>query len=107
MSKMTARLITGSIAAALMLFASTSSAGPVAGDAAVLLGAASLGQNAADVNAASKQSQSDDLLRRARQAMAENDFVAAEKLISQAEALGVDYGPFCFGDTPKKAMRDL
>jgi general secretion pathway protein D len=104
---MTARLITGSVAAALMLFASASSAGPVAGDAAVLLGAASLGQNAPDVNAGSKQSQSDDLLRRARQAMAENDFVAAEKLISQAEALGVDYGPFCFGDTPKKAMRDL
>ena len=29
--------------------------------------------------------------------MSENDFVTAEKLISQAEALGVDYGPFCFG----------
>ena len=39
--------------------------------------------------------------------MSENDFLTAEKLISQAEALGVDYGPFCFGDTPKKAMRDL
>jgi general secretion pathway protein D len=106
-SNMTARLSAGSIVAALMLSASLSSAGPVAGNAVVLFGAASLGQNAPDLNAGSKQAQSDDFLRRARQAMAENDYAAAERLISQAEALGVDYGPFCFGDTPKKAMRDL
>jgi general secretion pathway protein D len=104
---MTARLFTGSVAAALMLFTSISSAGPVAGGVAGLLGAASLGQNAPDLNAGNKQAQSDDLLRRARQAMSENDLATAEKLIGQAEALGVDYGPFCFGDTPKKAMRDL
>ncbi len=48
-----------------------------------------------------------DLLRRARQAMAENDLAAAESLIVQAEALGVEYNSFHLGDTPKKARRDL
>ena len=51
--------------------------------------------------------QSDDLLRRARQAMAENDLQSAGKLISQAETLAVRYGPIHLGDTPQKAGRDL
>ncbi|MGD0382783.1 MAG: hypothetical protein ABSA77_04615, partial [Thermoguttaceae bacterium] len=46
-------------------------------------------------------------LRCARQAMAENDLIAAESLIAQAEALGVEYNSFHLGDTPKKARRDL
>ena len=41
----------------------------------------------------------------ARQAMAENNLAAADSLISQAEALDVQYG--FFGDTPKKVRRDL
>jgi len=47
------------------------------------------------------------LLKRARQAMAENDLRAAESLVAQAEALGVDYGMFHRGDTPEKVRRDL
>ncbi len=43
----------------------------------------------------------------ARQAMAENNLTAADSLISQAEALGVQYNFFYMGDTPKKARRDL
>ena len=39
--------------------------------------------------------------------MAENDLAAADSLISQAEALGVQYNMFYMGDTPKKARRDL
>ena len=39
--------------------------------------------------------------------MAENDLGAADSLISQAEALGVQYNIFYMGDTPKKARRDL
>ena len=54
-----------------------------------------------------KGQQTADLLRRARQAMAENDLGAADSLISQAEALGVQYNIFYMGDTPKKARRDL
>ena len=46
-------------------------------------------------------------MQRARQAMAENNLQAAEVLIAQAERLDVDYGPLPFGDTPKKARRDL
>jgi hypothetical protein len=39
--------------------------------------------------------------------MAENNLTAADSLISQAEALGVQYNFFYMGDTPKKARRDL
>ena len=39
--------------------------------------------------------------------MAEKDFVAAESLISQADALGVKYSIFYQGDTPEKARREL
>ncbi|MCS7238323.1 MAG: general secretion pathway protein GspD [Thermoguttaceae bacterium] len=53
------------------------------------------------------RAQCDDLLRRARQAMAENDLQAARALLSQAEALGVQYPPLYPGDTPQKLRRDL
>lgn len=49
----------------------------------------------------------DDLLRRARQAMDQNDLQAAAQLIDQAEAMGVEYHPLYTGDSPKKARRDL
>ncbi len=39
--------------------------------------------------------------------MAENDLSAAESLIAQADALGVQYNALYMGDTPKKARRDL
>jgi len=61
----------------------------------------------ADTRAVNKQAQAEDLLQRARQAMAQNDLAAAETLIAQAEALGVSYGPLHFGDTPRAAMREL
>ena len=51
--------------------------------------------------------QSDDLLRRARQAMAENDLATASELISQADSLKVPYGALYMGDTPKKLRLEL
>jgi general secretion pathway protein D len=68
-----------------------------------------LGQAANSTSAPSedKSVQAADLLRRARQAMGENDFAAAEALIAKAEALDVSYGTFYMGDTPKKVRRDL
>jgi general secretion pathway protein D len=90
----------------LVLLAGTTAAGPLPGTGDLLLGAASVGQ-AADNSAPDKSQQAADLLRRARQAMAENDLTAAESLIAQAEALGVEYNAFHLGDTPKKARRDL
>ncbi len=59
------------------------------------------------VTADQLRAQCDDLLRRARQAMAENDLQAARALLSQAEALGVPYPPLYPGDTPQKLRRDL
>ncbi len=69
--------------------------------------AAAGGVQAASSRTEDKGQQAADLLRRARQAMAENDLTAAESLIAQAEALGVEYNSFHLGDTPKKARRDL
>ena len=39
--------------------------------------------------------------------MAENNLQAAETLVAQAEALGVEYGALYRGDTPNKVRRDL
>ena len=51
--------------------------------------------------------QCDDLLTRARQAMAERNLPAANSLISQAESLGVQYGRLHMGDTPAKARAEF
>ncbi len=56
---------------------------------------------------ADARQQCDDLLKRARQAMAENNFPAANSLITQANSLGVQYGRLHVGDTPAKAQADL
>lgn len=108
MRTMTAKMLTGSIAVALAISASVGFAGPRESGIAATFGAAAVGQaGSISPQGGDKQGQCDDLLRRARQAMAANDLPAAEALITQAETLAVDYGPFHFGDTPKKARRDL
>ena len=67
-----------------------------------------VGQTAvAQAGSGDKKAQADDLLRRARQALAENDFAAAEQLVSQAERLGVSYGPMSLGDSPERVRRDM
>jgi len=108
---MSATKFTGSIAVALAMLASVGLAGPVESGVLAPFGSAALGQVATPINpetaSPAKQAMADDLLRRSRQALAENDLAAAESLVGQAEALNVDYGPFHFGDTPKKIRRDL
>ena len=69
--------------------------------------ASASGGQATSAKSEDKSKQATDLLRRARQAMAENDLTAAESLIAQAEALAVEYNSFHLGDTPKKARRDF
>ncbi len=49
----------------------------------------------------------EELLRRARQAMADGDLEIADSLLSRAEAYNIRYGVLHLGDTPKKARRDL
>ncbi|MGW8256137.1 MAG: hypothetical protein ACWGMZ_01495 [Thermoguttaceae bacterium] len=85
------------------LCAATATAGEAKNSAT---GATSVGK-AANNRPDDKNKQATDLLRRARQAMAENDLTAAESLITQAESLKVEYSVFHLGDTPKKARRDL
>jgi len=58
-----------------------------------------------DADAARRQS--DDLLKRAKQAITERNYQGAELLIRQAESLGVTYPPLYLGDTPAKMRRML
>ena len=99
------KVLCGLAAAACCLSAAISSADPIliASQGAVGLALpAQTGSPAADAVA-----RTNDLLRRARTAMAENNLEVAETLISQAESLGVKFSPLTVGDTPAKARRDL
>ncbi|MBI3837715.1 MAG: general secretion pathway protein GspD [Planctomycetia bacterium] len=51
--------------------------------------------------------EADGLLARARQAIKEGDFDAADALITRAEKMKVEYSVFHLGDTPKKARSQL
>ena len=108
--KATAKALVGWIALATILSARIAAAGLPCGTIPLWLGAAAVGQSAPAGDSSStedKAQQTADLLRRARQAMAENNLTAADSLISQAEALGVQYNFFYMGDTPKKARQAL
>ncbi len=98
MLKPTARTLTGPIALLLGITLAAVQAGqpPVGGNSAAYPG------NGLDV-----RRQSDDLLARAHQAIQENNFAAADSLISQAEALGVNYGMLPTAYTPGKARAEL
>ena len=102
----TARILRGVVAAAVTLAAALVGAQPPSQDPGRLPFRAGTGP-AASAPSADKRAQADDLLRRARQAMEQNDLQAASQLIEQAEALGVDYHPLYLGDTPAKARREL
>jgi len=106
--KTSIRILAGWIAATASLSAGTAVAGPLGGTTEILVATAGLAQVAPSASESKdKRQQTTGLLRQARQAMAEDDLVAAESLISAAEALEVQYGLLHVGDTPKKARRDL
>lgn len=63
--------------------------------------------NGTAANAEQLRRQCDDLLARARQAMAEGNLNGAEQLLRQAEQLGVNYPPLYLGDTPAKVRKAL
>ena len=98
--KPTARTLTGSIALLLgfTLAAVYAEQPPLGGNPAAYPRSA---------NGSDARRQSDDLLARARQAIQENNFHAADALISQAEALGVNYGVLPTAYTPSKARAEL
>ena len=82
--KTTTKALVGWIAIAIILSAKVATAGPSCYTSQVWLAATALGQAApADTSADNKNQQTADLLRRARQAMAENDLGTADRLISQ------------------------
>ena len=105
--KTISRIVTGLMVVALGFPAVPALAGPSAGGLETSLAVAVLAQAPGGDRPDGRQSESGDLLRRAYQAMDERNFDAAESLISQAEELGVKYGVFHVGPTPKKARRDL
>lgn len=100
MLKPTARILTGSIALLLgcTLAVVHAEQPPLGGQPAAYPGSA---------NGIDARQQSDDLLARARQAIHENNFAAADTLITQAEMLGVKYGMLSTAYTPAKARAEL
>lgn len=104
--KATARILIGLISVALGLWLAPCFGDPGSTGSATFPTNAASGSSGGD-RAASNRRQCDDLLARARQALAENDLNAAESLVSRAEALGVSYGTFYPGETPAKVRRDL
>ena len=108
MLKATATILSGWMALVLSLPTGSALAGSGGGEFALLVGAMSVGQTDTAVSAAGDpRQQTADLLIRARRAMAENDLNAADALISQAEALKVDFSPLTMSDTPRKARQAL
>ncbi|MGO8689719.1 MAG: hypothetical protein ACLQLG_08785 [Thermoguttaceae bacterium] len=96
------------MAVVLCFSASRVLAGPAGGGLAILVGAAGVAQAEGTSSPPDdKRQQAADLLRRARQAMRENDLPTAEMLISQAESLKVEYSPITMEDTPRKARQAL
>ena len=107
--KTTARVLTGWIAVALGCSAGNALAGLPQSAVVAWIGTASAGQqtDGSEGGTGQRRQKSDELLGRAREAMAQNDLTTADSLISQAEALAIEYPAFYMGDTAKKARRDL
>ena len=105
----TSIVLTGWTAVAVCLSTNLTMAAPPCGTAEALLCISALTQTpSAGLGNEERKRQAAALLKRARQAMAENNLPAADELISRAEALDVQYGMLhIMGDTPKKARHDL
>jgi len=102
--KTTARIVAPWVGVVWGLSASIAIGGPSSVAVHAALGTAPVAQFGSSSNA---KRQADDLLKRARQLIEQNDLPGAELLISQAEALNVDYGMLYFADTPKKLRKEL
>ncbi len=103
--KTTARILIGWIAVACCL----SAASATAEDRLTMLRPGTTATNAATAETeAGKRQQVDDLVRRARQAIAENQLDVAEQLVRQAEAIDVKYTALDhFRDNPQKVRQAL
>ena len=108
--KTTARTLIGLIALLGCLHFSSANAESLSFATEAILGQAAAAQAAPakGLSEADKRRQSDDLLRRARQAMSEDRLDVADSLAGQAEALDARYNPLNpLADTPAKLRRDL
>ncbi len=106
--KATVPILSGWLVLLLSFSANWAEAGP--GNAVLFLSAAGVSQSEGTLPYAAsddRRQQTADLLRRARQAMKENDLAAANTLIAQAESLRVEYSPITMEDTPQKARQAL
>lgn len=106
MLKSTARILPGLFTVALGFSAALVSAQPGPTGPANMLDRANADRPGAS-GSEDRRRQADDLMLRARRAMAENDLDAANRLLTQAESLDVSYSPLHLGDTPRRLRRDL
>lgn len=106
MLKSTARILPGLFTVALGFSAALVSAEPGPTGTANMLDRANADRPGAS-GFEDRRRQADDLMLRARRAMAENDLDAANQLLTQAESLDVPYSALHLGDTPRRLRRDL
>lgn len=104
--KRTARSIATSAIVCATLAPATASAGSHHAAALTVMSASVLAQ-ADDQDSADPKRDVADLLEQAREAMKEGRLETADSYITRAEELDVRFGLLHFGDTPKKARRDL
>jgi len=94
---------------ALCFSADRSSAGSWAAPDVMLISASmtQAGSSAGKLQVENPREQAAELLRRAREALAQNDLEGAEGLVRLAEATGAQFGPLHWGDTPKKVRKAI
>ncbi len=106
MLKSTAKILPGLFTVALGFSAALVSAEPLSNGPTNMLDRASADRPTAS-GFEDRRRQADDLMLRARRAMAENDLDAANRLLAEAESLDVPYSPLHLGDTPRRLRREL
>lgn len=104
--KRTARSLATSAIVFATLAPATASAGSRHAAALTVMSASVLAQ-ADDQESSDPKQDVADLLDQAREAMKEGRYETADSYITRAEELDVRFGLLHFGDTPKKARRDL
>ncbi|MHB1037739.1 MAG: hypothetical protein ACYC35_25030 [Pirellulales bacterium] len=106
--KTTLQTLAGCVTVALCFSTPLAQAGVHSSAIHFLAGSAALGQaSASSGRTEDRRREVEDLLRRARQAMDQGNWEMAESCVARAEAANVQFGPLYFGDTAKKARRDL
>ncbi len=105
--KRTARSLATSVIVCATLAPATATAGSRHAAALTIFSASVLAQADDDQESSNPKRDVAQLLKQAREAIEDGRYETADSFISRAEQLDVAFGLLHFGDTPKKARKDL